>query len=178
MLDKLPAELVAGDTWAWTRDLPDYPAPTWDATVYFENAAGTFSAAATDSDTAHAFSIDAATTLGKKAGRYRWSVRVTDGTTVSTVESGWVEVRIDPAAAGNSDPRSYWRKLLDAIDATLLSQATSGQLAMSLNGRSISRIPFNELSQERDKIAARVRAEESGAPAASRRTIKLRFRSA
>jgi hypothetical protein len=175
VLDKLPAELIAGDTWAWTRSFGDHPAPTWTATVYFENADDTFSAAAAASGTDHAFSIDAATTGAKKAGRYFWSVRVTDGTTLTTVESGWLDVLANPAAAGTRDPRSDVRKMLDALNATLLGRATSDQLAMTINGRSISRTPLEELRAWRDQLKSEVATEEKGAAAGLGRNIKVRF---
>lgn len=170
-----PSTLTAGDTWAWTTSLADYPAPTWDATVYFENAVGTFSATAVDSGSDHAFSIAAATTATKKAGRYKWSIRVTDGTSVHTVEEGWADVVADPAAAGTHDPRSDARKMLDALNATLLGRATSDQLSMSLNGRSLSRIPLPELREWRNQLKQEVATEEKGAAAGLGRNIKVRF---
>src|SRR3954469_18224543 len=93
--DSLPSELIAGDTWQWTRSYGDYPAGTWTATIYFELPGSQFNAVATPSGTTHSFNISAATTLGKKAGHYKWWVRVTDGTTSTTVEEGWVDVKPD-----------------------------------------------------------------------------------
>jgi hypothetical protein len=178
VLDKLPSELTAGDTWAWTRSLGDYPAPTWVATVYFENADGTFNAAASASGTDHAFSITAATTATKQSGRYFWSVRVTSGVESYTVESGWLEVLANPAAAGNRDPRSDARKMLDALNDTLLGRATADQLAMTINGRSISRTPLEELRAWRDQLRSEVNADEASTTAGKGRTIKLRFKRA
>lgn len=176
MLDKLPAELVAGDTWSWSRSFGDYPAPTWTATVYFESAAATFSATASASGTDHEFSIDSATTGAKPAGRYRWSVRVTDGTTVATVESGWVEVRTNPAAAGTSDPRSWARRTLDALNAFLEGKASNAQQAVTLNGRSLSTYSLTELREWQQTLEARVRTEEGGTASRRGRTLKLRFK--
>lgn len=171
----IPAKLTAGDTWAFTFSHADYAAPTWDASIYFENAAATFSTTATDDGSDHAFSIAAATTAAKVAGRYKWSIRVTDGTDSYTVDTGWTEVIADPAATGTHDPRSDARKLLDALNATLLGRATSDQLAMSINGRSISRTPLPELRQWRDQLKQEVRTEEQGERAGLGRNIKVRF---
>jgi hypothetical protein len=171
----IPAKLTAGDTWAFTFTHADYCAPTWDASIYFENAAATFSATASDDGSDHAFSIAAATTAGKVAGRYKWSIRVTDGADTYTVETGWVDVLTDPAAAGTHDPRSDARKLLDALNATLLGRATSDQLAMSINGRSLSRTPLPELREWRDQLKQEVRTEEQGEKAGLGRNVKVRF---
>lgn len=171
----IPAKLTAGDTWTFTFAHGDYAAPTWDASIYFENAAETFNATATDDGSDHAFSIAAATTADKQPGRYKWSIRVSDGTDSYTVESGWVEILADPAAAGTHDPRSDPRKLLDALNATLLGRATSDQLAMSINGRSISRTPLPELRHWRDQLKQEVKTEEQGERAGLGRNIKVRF---
>lgn len=172
----IPAKLIAGDTWAFTFSHGDYAAPTWDASIYFENATATFNSTASDDGIDHAFSIDAATTAGKEPGRYKWSIRVSDGTSVYTVETGWAEVIADPAAAGTHDPRSDARKLLDALNATLLGRATSDQLAMSINGRSLSRTPLPELRQWRDQLKQEVKTEEQGGEKAGRgRHINVRF---
>lgn len=178
MLEQLPAELTAGDTWVWSRSFGDYPAGTWTATVYFENAVATFSAAATVSGTDHLFTVAAATTAAKPAGRYRWSVRATDGSTVTTVESGWVEVRTNPAAGGTSDPRSSARRTLDALNAFLEGKASNAQQAVTLNGRSLSTYTLKELREWQLTLEARVKTEEGGAAAGGRRTLKLRFKRA
>lgn len=171
----IPAKLIAGDTWSFTFSHGDYAAPTWDASIYFENAAATFSATAADDGSDHAFSIAAATTAGKEPGRYKWSLRVSDGTSAYTVETGWVEILVDPAAAGTHDPRSESRKQLDAVQATLIGRATNDQLAMSLNGRSISRTPLPELRDWEDRLMQRVKSEEQGATAGRGRHINVRF---
>lgn len=171
----IPAKLTAGDTWAFTFTHADYSAPTWSASIYFENAAATFSATATDDGSDHAFSIAAATTADKVAGRYKWSIRVTDGTDTHTVETGWVDVLTDPAAAGNADPRSWAQKTLDALEATLFGRATNDQLAMSINGRSISRMQLSELTQWRDRLRTEVEGEEQGANRSKGRFIKVRL---
>src|SRR5689334_14971861 len=130
----LPTELIAGNTWIWDRDYADYPQTTWSATAYFEKAGKTFNVAATANGTAQRFTIAAATTAGYPSGRYRLRIRVTDGSSVYIAESGWVDVQIDPAAAGTADPRSWARQTLDAIEAFLLGNASTAQAAMSING--------------------------------------------
>lgn len=171
-MTQLPASLVAGDTWTWTRDYADYPATTWDATAYFEYAGVGFNVAGIADDDLHGFTISAATTAEKEAGRYKWWVRVTDGTTVVTVEEGWLEVKPDPSATGTREHRSQARQMLDAIEATLLGRATDGQLAMAINGRSISRISLDELQKFRAQLRQEVRVEDG---LGSGRDIKVRY---
>lgn len=160
--DQVPSDLVAGDLWAWTRDLSsDYPASTWTGVWYFENAYAAFSAAATATGNVFNASIAAATSTGYRAGRYRWQFVVTSGATRKTAEGGWVDVAPDPAAAGSLDRRSHARKVLDAIEATIEGRASNDQVSMSIAGRSISRTPMVELITLRDKYRMYVADEES-----------------
>lgn len=175
VLDSLPSELIAGDTWRWTRDLADYPATSWTVTVYFENESNSFSAAGSPSGTTHAFTVAASTTAALKPGRYFWRARAVGGGISETVENGWLDVKVDPAAAGNSDQRSYARTLLDAVEATLLGRATSDQLMMALNGRQIQRTPLKELRDWRTQLRQEVKGEENQGQNGKGRDIKLRL---
>ena len=171
----VPSQLIAGDTWAWTRDYGDYPAGTWAATIYFEFNGAQISAAATADGTTHSFSISAATSAAKEAGRYKWWVRVTSGSEAYTVEDGWADVKPNPASTGTRDHRSWARRTLDALEATLEGKASADQLAMTINGRSISRIPPADLRAWRTELRGEVRAEEQGSNAGRGRDIKVRF---
>jgi len=171
----IPSELIAGNTWQWERDYSDYPQPTWTATAYFENSAKTFNVAATASGTAHLFTIAAATSAGYPPGRYRVRVRVTDGSQVFIAESGWCDVEVDPAAAGTYDTRTPARKMLDAVEAFLIGNASTAQASMTLNGRQISRWSLPDLTKWRDQLRAEVRTEEQGSNAGLGRNIKVRF---
>ena len=171
----LPTELIAGDTWQWDRTYADYPQPTWTATAYFEKAGKTFNVTATASGEAHRFTIEASTTNGYPPGRYQIRVRVTNGSQAFIAESGWCEVQVDPAAAGTYDPRSNARKMLDAVEAFLIGNASTAQASMSLNGRQISRWSLAELAKWRDQLRAEVRTEENSASAGKGRQIKVRI---
>jgi hypothetical protein len=171
----LPSEVIAGDTWQWTRELAAYPAGTWTGTVYFENKDGAFSVAGSASGTTHSFSIAAATTATYMPGRYAWKLRVTDGITVATVESGSVEVLLNPATAGRRDTRSWARRTLEAVEAFLEGNASTAQASMTLQGRSIARWSLAELTQWREKLRAEVKVEEQGERAGLGRNIKVRY---
>lgn len=173
--DQVPATLIAGDTWNFTRDYANYPQPVWTATLYAEFSGSQFNAAATALATAQSFSVAANVTNGYKTGRYKWWVRVTDGTSSFTVEEGWFDLKPDPAATGTRDQRSWARRTLDALECTMEGRASSDQLAMTINGRSLSRIPLQELLVWQDRLRQRVRTEEGGANSGTGRNIKVRF---
>ena len=173
----VPTSFVAGDTLRFTISVADYPAPTWDLTFYAESGAGSFSQASVDDGTSHSFTIPASTTAGIATGRYFWRIRATDGTIVETVADleGWIEAHVNPAAPGNRDMRSQARKLLDAVQATLENRATDGQLAMSIAGRSISRIPLKELLEWEQQLKAQVAVEEGGVNVGIGRNLYVRY---
>lgn len=172
--DSVPRELVAGDTWTWTRELGDYPAGTWTATVYFENKDGVFNVSGTASNTTHSFTIDATTSAAIKPGLYGWRLRVTDGSTTTTVENGMLDVLVDPAKAGRVDTRSWARRTLEAIEAFLEGNASTAQQSMSIQGRSLSRWSLPDLTAFRDKLKSEV-ATEGPNKGGKGRTIKVRL---
>jgi hypothetical protein len=171
----LPASLIAGNTWQWDREYSDYPAPTWTATAYFENKAKTFSALGVAEGSAHRFTIAAATSATYPPGRYKVSVRVTDGSQVFIAEAGYCEVEADPAAAGTRDTRSWARRTLEAVEAFLEGNASTAQQSMSIQGRSISRWSLEELKQWRKELRQEVQQEDQGSHAGVGRNIKVRY---
>jgi hypothetical protein len=173
--DSIPKQLIAGDTWVWTRSLADYPAGTWTATVYFEAMQGAFSVAASASGTTHSFTIAATTTTAYVPGRYGWRLRVTDGTTLTTVESGMVEVLVDPAKAGKVDTRSWAQRTLEAVESFLEGNASTAQASMSLAGRQISRWSLAELMTFRTQLRAEVGSEVQGPNKGRGRDIRVRY---
>jgi hypothetical protein len=177
---QVPAELVAGDLWTWSRDLTDtYPAGTWSGVWYFENAYKAFSVAATASGTVFSASVAAATTAALRPGAYRWLFVVTNGAARTTVESGRITLQADPAAAGNLDRRSHAQRVLDAIEAVIEGAATNDQQSMTIAGRSLQRRTLSELMDLRKTYRLEVQAEQSAADVAaglgSKRRVFVRF---
>lgn len=163
MAEQVPEKLVAGDTWAWTRELSDYPASTHTAVWHFENADNVFNISATASGDAFVGSYSAASSAAVKPGRYRWRLVVTktSDSTRTSAEPGWLEVLPDPAASGRIDWRSQNRRTLDAINAVIEKRASVDQESVSISGRSLSRTPVADLLLLRDRYARLVRDEEA-----------------
>lgn len=169
-----PSRLVAGDSWSWTRVLPEHPAPAWSVTCYFSSGADRFHIVSTPDGTAHRLAVSAATSAGYLPGRYRWTLRATDGVDVLTLDEGWLSIEANPAI-GKADPRSWAARTLAAIEAFLEGNATTAQASMSVGGHSISRWTLAELIEWRRKLRAEVRIEEQGRNAGVGRHIKVRF---
>lgn len=123
---QVPDVVFAGDLLQWTRDLDDYPASTWTLAYTLSNSSEKVSITASASGDTHSVSVAAAATGAYKAGRYRWFARVTNGSSVHTVEDGWIVILPDPTK--KTDWRSHARKMLDAIEAALEGAASKDQL--------------------------------------------------
>ena len=159
--NQVPDQLLAGDTWEWSREYSDYPAPTWSGVYYFERADANFSANATASGSSFAVTVPAATTAAYRAGRYRWRLLVTNGSTRKMAAEGWVDVLPDPAAAGNVDHRTTARVMLDNIEAYLRDPTNLVMANWSIGGRALSRWSRADLIAERERLQAEVRREET-----------------
>ena len=149
-----PDDLVAGDTWQWTRSLADYKASdSWVLTYYLKDATGspiTITASASGDD--HLVSVAAATTGAYAAGLYYWTARVSKAGEVHTVDSGRITVVADLSAVADShDPRHHVEKVLVAIEATIEGRATRQHSTLVVDGLQVGLATPEELYALRDK---------------------------
>jgi hypothetical protein len=160
-----PTSARAGDTWAWTRESYDYPAPSWVLTYTLYSSAAVISFAAAADGTIHSVSLAPATTAAYTAGRYDWVAHVTDGTDRYQVASGVITVLPDVAEAATYDGRSHARKMLDAINALIEGRATAGDLDVvrTSTGDRATDWDLPSLMKLRQQYAQAVRAEDDAA---------------
>ena len=173
----VPPVLYLGDTWVWTRSVDGVSAAEYSAVWYFYFSGGQFSVSATASGADFAVSVAKTTTSGYTAGTYRWEmvVTATSGGARTVIDRGFVEVRANPASGDAVDWRSSARITLDAIEATIQGRASTDQQSMSINGRSLSRMPIADLILLRDKYAGFVRQEENAERIAAGKPSKGRL---
>jgi len=161
-----PAKVRAGDTVTWRRTLDLYPA-TAGWTLYYRliNAGAKIDITATADGASHLVTVAKATTAGWSAGDYSWVSWVASGTERVTLAQGAITVLPDLAAitAPGYDTRSQAKKMLDAIDAALLSLSSGERLAVVEAEVSARRLKYDMsgLLKLRDVYAAQVRSEES-----------------
>ena len=177
-----PTELRAGDTWAWRReDLSDYPASSgWSLTYYFRNAAQKFDVSASADGDAFAVTVAKANT-GKTPGWYDWLAVVSSTTERHEIGTGRTKVTPNLATDVVYDGRSFARTLLDYVEASLLSRATSDQLDLinaALGERSLQRDKAG-LMTLRSQLLGEVSREDAAAGRAagkpSRSRLMIRF---
>lgn len=160
-----PSTLRAGDTWKWTRSLPDWPASTWTLKYRAKNAAGGFEITAAASGDDFAVTVAAATTAAYAAGAYTWIAWVEAGAEKFTVDTGTWEVQAEYRSGLASvalDDRSHARKALDAIEGWIEGNDLSAA-EFSLGDRRIKNIPIAELIMLRQRYLQEIAAEDARA---------------
>jgi hypothetical protein len=161
-----PAKVRAGDTVTWRKSLAAYPASAgWLLHYRFINATAKIDITAAADGDSHLVSVAKATTAAWTAGAYTYVAWVADGTDRATVGQGSITVLPDLAAvsAAGYDSRTQAKKMLDAIDAALLSLSTGERLAV-VEAEVVTRrlkYDFTGLQNLRNLYAAQVRAEEN-----------------
>lgn len=171
----VPSALTVGDSWAFTLGIPNYDRPTWTATLYLRSATAAYTVVSSGAGPDHAFSASAVATAAYAPGDYRWQMSVASGSTRLTIAEGWITLLPNPASTGNRDPRSWARRTLEAIEATLENRASNDQLTMQIRDRAIGRMPLPDLLKWRDDLRKEVRSEESAEKQGLGRNIKVRF---
>jgi hypothetical protein len=170
-----PTSLRAGDTWAWTRTLADYPASAWTLTYYFRNATAKFDVVATASGDSYAVTVAKASS-GKTPGWYDWTAFVESATERHQVNAGRVQILPNVAADVVNDGRTFARRMLDAIEAILEGRATSSDIdRVSVGMEDRSHVQKPELLLPlRDRYRVEVRREEMAQRAGSGSRILVR----
>lgn len=176
-----PTEIIAGDTVSWDISDGDYPAPTWVLTYsLLKKDCDKIEITASDKgDLSHSVSELAATTADWEPGEYHWQRHFTKGVVRETTASGWITVKPDYATS-TVDPRSSVKRTLDALVAVRENKATSDQLSMSIQGRSLSRMSWEEINDAIDHFQrisdAEVAAEKADRGVADKSArIKVTF---
>lgn len=170
----IPSELQVGDTWQWTKSLPDYPASAGWALSFslYRYGQPVIQINATASGDDFSISVPAATTAGKAAGAWQWTAYVMKGTDRFTVETGTVCLKPDLAAADpTTDLRTENEKILDALIATQQRRATKEQESMEINGRAIRYLAPDDLERMIGIYTYKVKAQQGRL----RRTVLTRF---
>lgn len=173
-----PSELTAGVSWQWKLpDLSaDYSPADHSLTFSFVpmNGGTIKSITATNSDGEFLLSQTSAQSGGWDAGVYSFTAtmtRTSDGL-VATVCSGHLKVKPNPLTS-TADTRTQARRTLEAIEATIEGRASKDADAYTIEGRSITRTPVEDLIRLRSLYAGIVRREENGGSGITYRRVGM-----
>jgi hypothetical protein len=160
-----PTSFYAGDLVQWTKALSDYPASTWTLTYYLRGATGaSITATAASNGVDFSVSIAAATTLTYSPGAYDLFGVVTSGLSTYTIYKGGVT--ITPAASSLNttyDARSFNKRVLDALEASVAGQFTAEFQTISIGGKHLSRYSMAERLELHARFKALVESENIAA---------------
>jgi hypothetical protein len=155
----VPKKILAGVTVEFTVQPPaDYgPAQGYDATMVLVNEANRIEVGTSlwgSDGSLFECTIPAATSALYAPGLYRYYIVAILSSDKRTVAEGEIEILPDVlSATAGIDTRSSARKILDAIEATILRTATDDQESISVDGVSIKRRSPEDL----EKLASKYR---------------------
>lgn len=180
-----PHEFVIGDFVQWKREdiVGDYPVATHSAKWVARLASGAnteITVDATEASTYYLFTISSAASAAFTQGHYHWQLEITQTSSANriVVDTGTIDILYDLDVTG-TDPRSHAQIMVDKIESILEGKADADVASYSINGRSLTKMSFQDLIEARDfyrkeyskelRIEYAKNGEETGA------TIKVRF---
>lgn len=173
---QIPAQLVAGDGWAWSdaTAFASHPPTDWSLRYVLRPIAGgtPVTILATAGSGAFLLAHSATDSASVPPGEYEWTSLAFDDANSDRVRLavGRVCILPDPMQA-DSDLRSPAERILAAIDATLEGRVSKDAESYTIEGRSISRTPIADLIRLQGIYQQRVAQERNpgGCPIQYRR---------
>lgn len=180
-----PHEIVVGDFIQWKRTdlVDDYPTATHSAEYIARITGGgatEIKVTGTETSTYYLFTVDSVTSTDFVPGYYHWQLEVTETASGNriVVDRGTFTAIVD-LDVNNSDPRSHAEIMIGKIESILQGKADSDVANYSINGRSLTKMTFNELIEARDKYKSEFAREKNKELALNNettsQTIKVRF---
>ena len=180
-----PDSFVIGDFIAWKRsDLNTDYSNSLYTLKYSARLEGTGSTeieiTAAASGTDYLIEVASATSAAYTAGVYHWQAYITRDSDSERIliDTGTFEA-IANRDASTADPRTHAKIVLDAIEAVIEGRASQDQMSYSIAGRSLSRMPVEDLLKFRAEYKAEVakenRAEQIKNGKGSSNNIYVRF---
>jgi len=150
-----PHEFVIGDFIQWKREdiVGDYPVATHSATWVARIATGGSTEIivnATEASTYYLFTISSATSATFAKGHYHWQLEITETSSGNriVIDRGTLDIHYD--LDDNVDPRSHAQIMVDKIESILEGKADADVASYSINGRSLTKMSFDDLIRARD----------------------------
>ena len=180
-----PETIVIGDYLLWKRTdlVDDYPLADYSMEYVARITGGgatEIKVAATEQNGTYVFEVDSATSATYVAGFYHWQLEVTQTATGNRVaiERGTFTA-IEDLDINGADPRTHAEIMIAKIESILSGKADADVASYSINGRSLTKMSFEDLINARDfyrKEYAKERAKErADAGENTGQTVLVRF---
>jgi hypothetical protein len=141
-----PVKFFSGDALSWSRTL-DSVVDT--ASYRLVGAESHYTIAATVDGLTLSASADSTTTAGYTPGSYKWFLLATVGTDRLTLDEGYLVIEDNPANLTDLNTQTHAEKVLAAIESRIEGRILSDHENYSIDGRSLTRIPIDQLIQIR-----------------------------
>jgi hypothetical protein len=151
-----PHQFVIGDYVRWKRPdlIQDYPAATHSVAFIARLSGGgntEFTINATSATDYWLFTITSAASALYTKGHYHWQIEVVETASSNriVVDRGTLDILFD-MDVNNVDPRSHAQIMVNKIESILEGKADADVSSYSINGRSLTKMSFEELLNARD----------------------------
>ena len=176
-----PSEFTAGDTVKWTVSFGAFPADDGWTLSYRFRGPEVQDVTATADGAAHAVVISTIDSKKFQPGDYAWSAFASKGSERFLARAGRMTVLINLETVDETfDPRSHVEKVLEAIKAMIEGKATRDQSSYSIEGRSLSRLSWDELltvkSHYETLLKQEINAERIQQGLQTNNIVRTRFR--
>ena len=180
-----PEKIVIGDYLLWKRTdlVSDYPLADYSMEYVARLTAGgntEIKVAAQELNGTYVFEVDSATSAGYTAGFYHWQLEVTETASSNRVviERGTFTA-VEDLDTNGADPRSHAEIMITKIESILQGKADADVSSYSINGRSLTKMSFQDLIDARDfyrkEYAKERQIERAKAGENTGATILVRF---
>jgi len=151
-----PETIIIGDYLLWKRTdlVSDYPLATHSMEYVARITGGgstEIKVAAQELNGTYVFEVDSATSAGYTAGFYHWQLEVTETASSNRVviERGTFTA-VEDLDTNGADPRSHAEIMITKIESILQGKADADVSSYSINGRSLTKMSFQDLIDARD----------------------------
>jgi len=180
-----PEIIVIGDYLLWKRTdlVDDYPLADYSMEYVARISGGgstEIKVAATETGGTYVFEVDSATSATYVAGFYHWQLEATQTATGNRVaiERGTFTA-VEDLDVNGADPRTHAEIMIDKIESILQGKADADVASYSINGRSLTKMSFDDLINARDfyrkEYVKERRTEDARNGYRSSQTILARF---
>jgi hypothetical protein len=178
-----PETFAIGDFVQWKREdlVGDYPTATHSAewVARISGGGSEIKVTATETSTYYLFTIASATSSSFTQGHYHWQLEITETSSGNRiiVDTGTLDIEHD--LDDNVDPRSHAQIMVDKIESILQGKADADVSSYSINGRSLTKMSFQDLIDARDfyrkEYAKELQLERAKNGDATGATVLVRF---
>lgn len=159
--DVVPDHFPAGTTLKFTRSLDDFsPSDGWTYVIYLNGLTQKFNKAATVVNNIFQIEFLPADTASLNPGPFRYAERLSNSGTgeVYDITGDELVINVEPNAGSSAAGvfNTFEERTLAIVEAALSGRLTSDIQSYQIAGRSVSKIPVQELRQIRGELKAAI----------------------